>query len=63
MNCSFTVTIDMITHVFYCRQIAVDVLLRVLFDTKPADAFCVIGVTMMDLYEGADDSFVVGMAK
>ena len=28
----------------------------------PADAFCVIGVTMEDLFEGRDDSFVMGMA-
>jgi hypothetical protein len=45
-----------------CRQIAVTPILRVLFDTKPADAFCVIGVTMEDLYEDLEDTFVVGMA-
>ncbi len=46
----------------YCRQLRVDDLLGILYDHKPNDAFCIIGVTMEDLYEGKDDSFVVGMA-
>jgi hypothetical protein len=51
-------------------------LLRALHVCKPADAFCIIGVTMEDLvlastfvrancqqYDGAEDSFTVGMAN
>ena len=57
------------------RQISVEGPLRALHATIPdgmrissspphgyVDAFCCIGVTMEDLYEGRDDSFVMGMA-
>jgi archaemetzincin len=44
-------------------QYGVMPLLRALHVCKPADAFCIIGVTMEDLYDGAEDSFTVGMAN
>ncbi len=39
-----------------------DSILSQLKALKPKDAACLIGITMEDLYEGNDDSFVVGMA-
>jgi hypothetical protein len=45
------------------RQYQVQPILRGLSDDIPEDAFCVIAVTMEDLYEGPDDEFVVGMAR
>jgi len=44
------------------RQICTNEILRTLFDTKPNDAYCIIGVTMEDLYQTSKDSFIGGLA-
>jgi predicted Zn-dependent protease len=44
-------------------QIKVDPLLNILTEVKPRSSACLLGVTMEDLFEGAKDSFVVGMAN
>jgi archaemetzincin len=38
-------------------------LLDVLYARKPRDAFCILGVTLEDLYESNGDSFAVGIAS
>lgn len=43
-------------------QLKIDPILDILEDIRPADALCVIAVTMHDLFEGKEDAFAVGMA-
>ena len=44
------------------RQIRVDPVISILSYIVPSDAFCLCAVTMEDLYDGDEDSFVSGMA-
>lgn len=44
-------------------QYAVLPILHALYLSKPRDAFCVIGITMEDLYHTKSDSFTVGSAR
>jgi archaemetzincin len=44
------------------EQVLTDDLLAALRDTLPEDAFCLLGITMVDLYPGDDWNFVFGQA-
>jgi archaemetzincin len=45
------------------RQLLTDDLLAELSDALPDDAFCLLGITMVDLYPGDDWNFVFGQAR
>eukprot|EP00026_Physarum_polycephalum_P007594 Phypoly_transcript_07658.p1 GENE.Phypoly_transcript_07658~~Phypoly_transcript_07658.p1 ORF type:complete len:468 (+),score=100.30 Phypoly_transcript_07658:102-1505(+) len=45
------------------RQLGLDALARVLEDMRPTDAYCILGLTMEDLYTDDTDEFTVGAAN